>query len=234
MPTDEKFFAWLDGELDADEAARIEAEVTAHAKLGELAAQHRAMEARLKTAFDTVLDAPVPAALAAELRDPQIIDFGAAAPAGRKRSAWRMLPLGALTAATLAIGVLVGTIIPHGASGPVEVRRGHLYAAAALDRALDTQLASAPGGDLRIELTFRDRSGAICRSFIATSSSGLACRDDGRWALHGLLAAPEGQSNAYRMASGTDPALASLIASSIAGEPFDAAAERAARDRGWR
>ena len=36
------------------------------------------------------------------------------------------------------------------------------------------------------------------------------------------------------MAAGEDPRLADLIDERIAGEPFDAAAEKAARDRGWR
>jgi hypothetical protein len=36
------------------------------------------------------------------------------------------------------------------------------------------------------------------------------------------------------MAAGDDPRLASLIDESIAGEPFDASAEKAALQRGWR
>ena len=39
MVKDETFFAWLDGELDAEEAARVEAEVAGDPKLRELAAQ---------------------------------------------------------------------------------------------------------------------------------------------------------------------------------------------------
>ena len=52
--------------------------------------------------------------------------------------------------------------------------------------------------------------------------------------MKGLLVAPEGQSSDYRMAGGENPALTNLIDSTITGEPFDAAGERAARDRGWR
>jgi hypothetical protein len=36
------------------------------------------------------------------------------------------------------------------------------------------------------------------------------------------------------MAAGMDPALAALVDSSMAGEPFDAAQEKAAKERGWR
>ena len=55
-----------------------------------------------------------------------------------------------------------------------------------------------------------------------------------RWRLKGLFAAPEGQSSDYRMAAGMDPNLAALVGSTITGEPFDAAQEKAAKDKGWR
>jgi hypothetical protein len=87
---------------------------------------------------------------------------------------------------------------------------------------------------VRIGLTFRDQSGAICRTFTGEQSSGLTCRDGSDWRLRGLFAAPEGQAGDYRMAAGTDPNLAALIDSTIAGEPFDAAQEQAAKARGWR
>jgi hypothetical protein len=138
-------------------------------------------------------------------------------------------------AATLAIGVLIGTVVPHQRdAGPVEVQGGKIYAASDINRALDTQLASAPSGDVRIGMTFRDRSGAICRSFTAPASSGLACRDNGRWEVRGLFAAPEGQSSDYRMAAGMDPNLAALVDSTMSGEPLDAVGEKAARANRWR
>jgi hypothetical protein len=114
------------------------------------------------------------------------------------------------------------------------VQGGKLYAAAALNRALDTELASAPSGAVRIGLTYRDHSGEICRSFTGAAGSGLACRNGDRWQLKGLFAAPEGQTSDYRMASGMNPNLAALVDSTMAGEPFDAAAEKAARDKRWR
>ena len=50
----------------------------------------------------------------------------------------------------------------------------------------------------------------------------------------GLFAAPEGQNGNYRMAAGMDPNLAALVDSAMAGDAFDAAAEKAAKDKGWR
>src|SRR5947209_3004525 len=232
---DEKFFAWLDGELGAPEAAEMEARVASSPELRALAEKHRAMHARLKDAFDPVAEAPLPERLRAAVRPPQpeVVDFGAAKRARESRR-WGALPQWAAMAATLAVGILVGTAIPQGGSAPVEVRGGKIYAAAALGKALDAQLASAPTGNTRIGLTFRNQAGAICRTFTQPQASGLACRDDGRWQLRGLFAAPEGQGSTYRMAAGMDPNLASLVDSTMAGEPFDAAAEKAARDKGWR
>jgi hypothetical protein len=125
-------------------------------------------------------------------------------------------------------------MVPHRSADPVTIEGGKVYAAAALDQALTTQLASAPSGDTRIGLTFRDQGGALCRSFTQPAASGLACRDGQRWRLRGLFAAPEGQAGTYRMAAGMDPNLASMVGSEMTGDAFDAAQEKAARDQGWR
>jgi len=236
MVNDETFFAWLDGDLDAGEAARVEAEVAADPRLSAMAAEHRAMQVRLKGAFDTVIAAPMPERLAAAARTPQqaeVIDF---AEARKKRDrAWPSVAQWSAMAATLAIGVLIGTLAPQARqASPVEVQGGKIYAASALNEALSTQLASAPRGDVLIGVTYRDQSGAVCRSFTDPSSSGLACREGKGWRVRGLFAAPEGQSGSYRMAAGMDPNLATLVDSTMAGEPFDAAQEKAARDKGWR
>ena len=239
MAIDEtKLFAWLDGELDAAEAAKVEAAVAADPKLAQVAEQHRAFEARLRDAFDAVAAAPVPERLAhaATPRRAAIVDFGAFRRAGTSRASWAPLPQWAAMAATLALGIGLGTALnSSGGGSPVEIRGGTMYAAATLDDALERQLASASAtGGLRVGVTFRDQSGTICRSFADPRTSGLACRDEGDWHVRGLFAAPEGQSADYRMAAGIDPNLAALIDSSIAGEPFDAAQEKAARARGWR
>ena len=231
MTEDEKFFAWLDGELAPAEAAEMEEKVAADPELARLAQQHRALGAQLRGAFDPIAAAPVPERLQSALRPTaEVIDFAAA------KRARTMPPLTqwAAMAATLALGVFVGTMVPQHGSAPVEVQGGKIYAAAALNRALDTQLASAPAGDVRIGMTFRDQAGEICRSFTAQASSGLACRSSGRWQLKGMFAAPEGQGSDYRMAAGMDPNLAALVDSTITGEPFDAAAEKTAKDKGWK
>lgn len=244
MAIDEtKLFAWLDGELDAAEAAEVEAEVAADPRLAEMAEQHRAFEARVRGAFDTVAAAPVPERLTGMVKPPRsaIVDFVAFRRERRERGSWLPLPQWAAMAATLALGIGLGTTLnssglnSSGGGSPVEVRGGTMYAAASLGDALDRQLASAPAaGDVRVGLTFRDSSGTICRSFTGQRSSGLACRDGDDWQVRGLFAAPEGQGGDYRMAAGADPNLAALIDSTIEGEPFDARQEQAAQARRWR
>ena len=231
MNDDEKFFAWLDGELEPAAAAEMQAKVAADPKLSRLAEQHRALGAQLKGAFDTIAEAAVPDRLQAALKpSAQVIDLVAA----RRARSMPALAQWAAMAATLAIGIFVGTNLPGSGGAPVEMQGGKLYAAAALNRALDTELASAPTGDVRIALTYRDQAGEICRSFTGGTGSGVACRNGGRWQMKGLFAAPEGQGGDYRMAAGMDPNLAALIDSTMAGAPFDEAAEKAARAKGWR
>jgi len=230
MIDDDKFFAWLDGELEPVEAAEMEAAVAADPKLARLAEEHRALAAKLKQTFDPIASVPVPDLLQATLRpSADVVDFVAA----KRGRPMRALPQWTTIAATLVVGIFLGTMVPQRSGEPVAVQDGKLYAASSLDQALDTQLASAPQGNVRIGLTFRDGSGKICRSFSAPAGTGLACRSGNAWRLKGLFAAREDQGSQYRMA-GTDADLAALVDSTMVGEPLDAAAEKAELERNWR
>jgi hypothetical protein len=227
--TDEKFFAWLDGELAADEAAEVAIAVAADPGLAAQAEEHRAFTARLRTAFDPVMAQPAPVASSAN-----VIDLAAAR---QRRRAW--LPARAqwaALAATLAVGVLTTSLFFDRGVGQHDDQSA--VASGALGAALDTQLASAPqaGSAVRIGLTFRDKSGAMCRSFTETGASGLACHESGNWHVRGIFATGSTADAAsdYRMAAGPDPRLAALIDQRIAGDPLDAAAEAHARAAGWR
>jgi hypothetical protein len=234
MSADEKFFAWLDGELDGAEAAEMAARVDSDPELAALAEQHRAMQACMKSVFDAVEDAPVPEQLLGATKS-NVVNLAERRERRLQSSRFGGLPQWAMIAATLVLGVFLGTLLPGQSDTPVQLRDGHMYAASILDRALDSELASGPsGGPIRIGLTFRDSGGAICRSFTGTAATGLACRDAGRWRVRGLFPAGEGQSGDYRMAAGMDPNLAALVGSTMVGEPMDAAQEQAARKRGWR
>ena len=231
MTNDEKFFAWLDGELGADEAAEMEKKVAADPELSELARQHRSLGMRLSKAFDPILTAPVPQRLEDALRPrADVIDFASA----RRRRSIPSLPQWTAIAATLAVGIFLGNMMPERSHAPVDLEGGKIYAAASLNHALNTELASAPTGDVRIGITFRSSAGQICRTFTQSAASGLACRSGDKWQVKGLFGAPEGQEADYRMAAGMDPNLASLVGSMMAGEAFDAAQEKTALQKGWR
>ena len=228
MTDDEQFYAWLDNELDGAAAERVAARVAVDPALAALAAQHRALGTNLRGAFAPVMaDDAAPPRMTAE-----VVDLGARRTSPRSGSG---LPQWAAMAATLVIGVVAGQFVNQNSSAPVESRDGVMVAAASLDRALGAQLASAGGdGPIRVGLTFRSSDGAICRSFAGSGASGLACRDGDAWRIEGLLATPPNPGGDYRMAAGEDPRLAALIDQRIEGEPFDAAAEKAAREAGWR
>jgi hypothetical protein len=240
MVEDETFFAWLDGELPPEDAARIEAEVAADPRLSRLAEEHRAMTASLRNAFGQVAAQPVPQRLREESQPvAEVVGLAEARErrSGRKAaSIW--VQMGAL-AATLVVGIVTGNMLARppmgGSSGPVATEAGQLVASAELDDALSVRLASAPAETgPRIGLTFRDKAGAICRTFEDKAASGLACRESGEWRIKSLFQAPDVQSTDYRMASGPDPRLMEEVDAAIEGEPFDAAQEKAAMQTRWR
>lgn len=232
MIEDEEFYSWLDGELEGPDADRVAALVAASPDLSARADEHRKLTAGLRTAFDPVMQGT---AIPPQFGAAQVIDFGARATDRDRWRSWFGVPRWAAMAATLALGLVVGNMVGGSSGAPVQNRDGMLVAAASLDQALDKQLASVGAHDgVRVGLTFRDRQGSICRSFNDGAASGLACRSDDDWRIRGLFQGAEGQAGDYRMAAGEDPRLAALIDETIAGEPFNAAQERAALDKGWR
>ena len=143
MNEDEKFFAWLDGELGPADAAEMEARVAADPELARLAAQHRALGSQLRSAFDPVAEAPVPERLQAVVRPTaQVIDFGAA----KRSRSMPALAQWAAMAATLAIGIVVGTRVPQETAAPVQVEAGKLYAAASRRLAAASRAATGRAG----------------------------------------------------------------------------------------
>lgn len=243
MIEEEKFFAWLDGELPADEAARVEAEVAADPRLSRLADEHRAMATGLRSAFGSVEAQQVPEQLRRSIESERgqkvvsLADARSSREVRRAPSLW--VQMGAL-AATLAVGIVTGNMLssgflPSGSSDPIQTEAGRLVASADLENALYARLASAPAEEgPRIGLTFRDKTGAICRTFEDRAASGLACREGGDWRIRSVFQGPGGQATDYRMAGGPNPQLLEEVDAIIDGEPFDAAQEKAAAEKGWR
>ena len=234
MIDDETLYAYLDGELPAEEARRVEAELTADPALSARLEAQRRLRARLSAAFDPIADAPVPAGIAALSGSSNVAGMGAARAASTQRQSFG-LPQWAAVAAALVAGLFGGRLLTSSPEAPTWLRDNRMVASAMVKEALDTQLASAGPGQspVQVRLTFRDASGAVCRSFDAPSASGVACRENEDWAIRALFA-PEGSADgAYRMAGTANAATMTYVEAIIRGEPFDAAAERRARQSGW-
>lgn len=245
--TDEELMAYADGELSPLEAKRIEAAMADDPVLAARVARFRAVRRALRTAYDSVVSEPVPERLRALLGDvaasepigpspvAPVADLSAARQ--QKRAIRFGPPAWAAMAASLVIGVLVGrALLP---SDPGLLTRDGQYAGAALTRVLDTRLASAAENQTdatRIGLTFQTAQGNVCRTFSHSEdtrlTSGLACRDNDRWAIQ-VAINEAGAQGAFRQAGADAPAVLEAVDAMINGEPFDAARERAARDRDW-
>lgn len=247
---DDILMAYADGELDEPLRGEVERAVAADPALAAIVAGHRALRRDVFAAFAGVVDEPVPARLQA--RGPaKVLAFDAArgarqragaplpnpVPAAALPRAW---PRWGALAATLALGVLAGSLWSGGGesdAGFVTAQAGgHLVARGQLDGALSRQLASDPAADspVRIGVSFATRDGGYCRSFQVGASAGLACRDGEAWRIPVLREAPAA-AGAYRQAASAAPgAVLEAIDERIAGTTFDAAAERAARERGWK
>ncbi len=246
---DDTLQAYVDGELDAEGSARIDAALAQDELLASRVQQARALRAQLRALFDPVLDEPVPARLSALLRpaSPQApmaaTPFVAASArrgfgARRRHTSRRWLVPGAAVAASIA--VLAVALWWHAGSALVRTHDGRQFAAGALSHALDQALASEPDphASIAIGLSFRGADGHICRTFIERSRpalAGLACHDAEGWSLPVLSAAEKTEGGELQQAASDLPAaVQAAVDARIRGEAFDARQERAARDAGWR
>ncbi len=140
--------------------------------------------------------------------------------------------------ACLALGVLLGArTVP--ASAPVAASAagvfavddgGTIAAAGPLREALEQRAGGSPSGSehgVAIGLSFRDKALDDCRTFAVDTAMGIACKSNGQWSVTTLEHAPSA-------AAGTlSPTLLLTIDAMRDGDTFDAAAETAARAKGW-
>lgn len=226
--------AYVDGELTGAELAAFERSMLEHPAVRAQVEAERALRDRLTRHYAPVMDEPVPdrlrAMFAAE-EEAQIIDF-VSEKAKRRQNPPRWLNFGAI-AATLAVGMIAGQMVDLSGS-PVSSRDGQLIAKAGLERALNVQLASAQPSDVRIGVSFRDSTGAICRTFDSSDLAGIACRMGKDWQLRQTVASDRKAQTEYRQAGSGNAAIMQAAQSMMKGEPLDAAAERKAREAGWR
>lgn len=235
---EETLMAYVDGELDPASAARVEAALADDPELAAAVARERALRQRLRSAFDPIVDEPIPERLIAAARGektPQQVPSANLPP--RRRGSWRYW--GAMAAGIL-VGVLFAQVLPDSGSDPWRSGAdGVLVASGELERALDTQLASAPAaGTAAIGLSFKSTNGEYCRTFTTSqprASAGLACRGSQGWSVPVLMETQATANGELRTAStALPPALLEQVDARMEGEALDAEGERAARDAGWR
>ncbi|WP_295975702.1 hypothetical protein [uncultured Xanthomonas sp.] len=251
--------AYADGELDAAQAAQVEAALRSDPQLAQALERLRSLQARLRAGFAPVLDEAVPARLLAAARarptgapgkddavatlppSPIHATAQASRPTPLRPRARRRWALPAALAAALLLGLWIAQrqLPQDDAHGPTVAAAQGSVAEGALAQALTQQLSGQPQGSVRIGLSFRDRDGRYCRTFAlsnANANAGLACQRDGAWRVELLVPADERQDGGgMRMAASPMPAaVLQAVDARIAGEALDADGEQRARARGWR
>lgn len=236
---DETIMAYVDGECDAVTAKRIEAAMASDDNIARRISREQSLRAKLAAHYDPILTEAVPDHLTALLsaKATSNVDTSFAARKAEqqrveiRRPGMGMAQWGAM-AATLVVGILVGHFaIGGGGNAPFVEDGGALIASGQLENALEKQLASAQStdSDFQIGLTFRAKSGNICRSFGGKAVSGIACREGQQWQMYSTL--PGGTASDYRQASSSK--INELAAELMADGTLDAEAERKLRDAGW-
>lgn len=241
---DDVLMAYADDELDARTRAAVEAAMASDPDIARRIAQHKALRTRFHTAFNKVLDEPVPAHLLRVVRSgPSAPDRNKVVPLRRHRARQWTWPQWSAIAASLIVGIIAGrlVLVRSSITGPIGTKDGRVLASGELADALSGQLAADQTASrrVRIGVSFRAKSGNYCRTFALVppaALAGLACRADGGWQLQ-VLAHTESQaagSASYRQAaSPMPPAIVAAVSNLIAGEPLDDQAEAAARARHW-
>lgn len=227
--SEDRIVAYVDNALDTEGRTQVEAAAAADPAVAERIAMHRALRGDLAGLFAGVAEEAVPehlvaAVYAQEKPSADILPFARRV----LRSPW--LQAGAM-AACLVAGVGL-TLAFHGGrdKSDIAMRHGLMMAQGPLATALSGQLASDTAGPVRIALTFRDRSGAVCRTFWTSAMDGMACRDGTEWRIDAT--ARHEDEGTYRQAS--SPLITAAAQDRVAGDVFDAAAETRARAGGWR
>lgn len=233
---DEMLIAFADGELDSDRRGLVEAALASDPALRGRLDRHQRLRARIAEHYAPIAEESLPdrftTLLANSATKKDNVLSLAEARKKRAQPGWKSF---AALAATLVLGLFGGTMITPGGESAIALEEGAIMARGGLAKALDTQLASDPAAtDTRIGVTFAARDGRLCRTFDSVVVTGLACRDGAGWRIEAMTRGSDPQSVEYRQASSSNPLVLAAAQELMAGEPFDAAAERLARAAGWR
>jgi hypothetical protein len=248
--TPEMLAAYADGELSAEESAKVEAAMAANPALAEEVDAHRALRETLGTHFAPILEQPVPQHLTALLKrdaglaKDNVVDLTqirrareeekrAQAPRRALSPRW---VIGGTLAASLSLALLFGSRISAPGGSGLDMKEGELVASGALDKALTTQFASSQGdAPVRILLSFKAQDGRYCRGFEQGSTAGIACRAEGNWQIvRTQSGAIDKAGGNYRQAGSGAADIMAAAQDMADGAALDARAEQSARDADWR
>jgi hypothetical protein len=233
--SDETLMAFVDGELSPQEMSRVEAVLHQQPELEAMVEQQRALRHELHASFESIMNAPLPDALRHTAMNAPVSLQWRFRRALQSLFAPRALIWTGIPAAALACGVVVGVLL-DGGNSLMGTSGNSLVARGSLASALNQQLASAQATQgPQIGVSFRDKSGRYCRTFNASNLAGVACRDAASWNIAALSESPKEPTGAYATAGSTMPDLVrNAVQGMIAGSPLNAAAEKQARDQGWK
>jgi hypothetical protein len=240
--TDEQVAAFVDGQLDAQDTAQIQAAMRHDLTLAGRIARQRALRARISRHFDAVLGEAVPERLtrALEGKGGAATPIGAARKSGARLVAPRPLWWSA-AAASVLVAALVGWLLPRGADSALVPTEAGLMAGNVLETALSDRISAegSRNGGVLVSLSFRAGDGRYCRTFSLDSGiDGLACRTADGWVVEATGRSPEGDTaitQEYRQASSAlSPSVLAAITRWQAGDALTPEEERSVREAGWR
>lgn len=241
--TEETVAAFLDGELDGEEAERMAHIIETDGEAQAVAERIREQNRLLREAFDAPMREEAPPAMRAVVeaasRVTPLASRRRRGPA--KTASWAPMAMAASVA--LAVGLGAGfSLAPRGA---VTGAPGVGGAGPALAAALESAPSGVAQNGVRPLASFPVTGGGVCREFETAASGeapaafGLACREPDGWRVLAAVAATAGNapppSDGFAPASGAAvDAIAPLLDALGAGVALDAAAEQAAIEAGWR
>ena len=245
----ETLMAYVDGELSEKQMSDVGAELARDPELRLYVEEQKALRTALGTAFAPILSEPVPARLEHAVREtpvPRPKPLRESAFFVWLRRIWETqspaMRLSWVPAGAMVAGIVLGVLLANSFDNTdMRDQGGTLFAQGELANALSSRLAADETGDgqPRISVSFFSKDGFFCRSFVSGSGqnrlSGIACREGSNWRIAAAASAPSQPSGPFSTAGSDMPAsIRSTLNEMIAGEPLDAAAERAAKNQGWR
>ncbi len=247
--SDEQIAAYVDGSLDAAEAAVVAAAIENDPAVRAYAETVRETNYLLREAFDGPMAQPVSSELRTTIMGTEETQAGATvvdfARAREARRPWVGMALAASIA--LVVGITSTTVFFDGGQDHAEplLALGPAPTTGPLHRALET-LASGDVSEegLQLMLSFRDGEGRICREFELAGETpaqmdfAIACRSDaGQWQVEIAVTGPATAPNADGIVPASGPAedaLNAMLDSLGAGPALSPAEEAKLLQDGWR